>query len=308
MQQRNQQLWNAGLLLGAGTIGIVGCGDEAATTANKAQALAAECVAADAALPAGAWECSEPLSVECVDGSGTADVGTLYVRDSATDGCGNEDIDVSNAGPFTVGSHEIVVTGESDAEFCRTQLTVTDTQAPKLEPHTLNLWPPNHKFHTISVNDCVSVTDACQSDLKAEFIWASSDEPVDDLGDGHHSPDILVDDCNRVQLRAERQGPKDGRVYKLGVRVVDGAGNATESECAIVVDHDQRGVLGADSGESYRVALNGQNGALACDGVNEPPPPPPPGDNGGGGNGGDTGTDGTGGGEEPPPPPPPELI
>jgi hypothetical protein len=128
---------------------------------------------------------------------------------------------------------------------------------------TLNLWPPNHKFHSIAVSDCVDVEDACQPDLQAEFIWASSDEPVDDIGDGHHAPDILVDDCQRVQLRSERQGPKDGRVYKLGVRVVDGSGNASEGVCTVVVDHDQRGVLGADSGEAYRISLNGQSRAFA---------------------------------------------
>ncbi len=277
-----------------------GCGDDASPTSGQTQSLAAECVDAAEALPADAWECSEPRTVECVDGTGTADVETVYVRDAATDGCASQNIKVSETGPFTVGTHEIVVTGENDAILCATQLTVTDSQAPTLTPKTLNIWPPNHKFHTVSVNDCVSVVDACQSDLKAEFIWASSDEPVDDLGDGHHSPDILIDDCNQVQVRAERQGPKDGRVYKLGVRVVDGAGHATESECAIIVDHDKRGIVGADSGESYRIALNGQNGTLSCDGANPPPPAPPPGDNGG-----DPGDGGNNGSEEPPPPPPP---
>ena len=43
-----------------------------------------------------------------------------------------------------------------------------------------------------------------------------------------------------MQLRSERQGPKDGRVYKLGVRVVDGSGNASEGVCTVVVDRDQR--------------------------------------------------------------------
>jgi hypothetical protein len=64
-------------------------------------------------------------------------------------------------------------------------------------------------------------------------------------------------------------------VYKLGVRVVDRAGNAVESQCTVIVDHDKRGVVGADDGESYRVSLNGQNGALSCDGTTDVPPPPP---------------------------------
>lgn len=151
-----------------------------------------------------------------------------------------------------------------------------DTSAPVLSTKTLNLWPPNHKFHSISVADCVTVTDNCQNNLQAEFIWASSDEPVDSIGDGHHAPDIQVSECGAVALRAERQGPKDGRVYKLGVRVVDAAGNASESVCSVVVDHDQRGLLGADSGESYRVTFDGSAGGPSCDGENPPPPPVEP--------------------------------
>jgi hypothetical protein len=75
-----------------------------------------------------------------------------------------------------------------------------------------------------------------------------------------------------VQVRAERQGPKNGRVYKLGVRVVDGAGNAVQSQCTIIVDHDQRGVVGADDGESYRIVLNGQGSLPSCDGTTDVPP------------------------------------
>jgi len=151
---------------------------------------------------------------------------------------------------------------------------VAASSGPVLTPKTTQLWPPNHKFHTLSVADCVGVVDACDPDLNAEFIWGSSDEPVDDKGDGHFAPDILFDSCNRVQVRAERQGPKNGRVYKLGVRVVDRAGNAAESQCTVIVDHDQRGVVGADDGESYRITLDGQGGTLSCDGTTDVPPPP----------------------------------
>jgi hypothetical protein len=159
-------------------------------------------------------------------------------------------------------------------------LTVVDGGPPVLTPKTVQLWPPNHKFHSIAVEDCVSVVDGCEQNLHAEFVWASSDEPVDDRGDGHFAPDIVFDSCHRVQVRAERQGPKNGRVYKLGVRVVDRAGHAVESQCSVIVDHDQRGAVGADDGESYRLVLNGQGGLPSCDGTDVPPPPPPAADAG----------------------------
>jgi hypothetical protein len=150
---------------------------------------------------------------------------------------------------------------------------------PLLEPKVIQLWPPNHKFHDIAISDCVDITAACGDTVRAEFTWASSDEPVDDLGDGHFAPDIeLSDDCEHLAVRAERQGPKNGRVYKLGVRVIDSAGGISDSVCSVIVDHDQRGVVGEDSGEAYRIEFDGTQGTQTCDGTQPPPPtnPPPP--------------------------------
>jgi hypothetical protein len=142
-----------------------------------------------------------------------------------------------------------------------------------LTPKSHNIWPPNHKFHSFSVADCISAT-SCEPLTQAVFTWGSSDEPVDDLGDGHFAPDIMFDGCDTVQLRSERQGPKDGRVYKLGVRVVNTLGQVADSVCTVIVDHDQRGVLGADSGESYRV-LASQSTGVSCDTPPVTVPPPP---------------------------------
>ena len=112
----------------------------------------------------------------------------------------------------------LAANGAQPAAVCN----APDAQAPAIEEHTLSLWPPNHKFHRVAAGDCVSAVDACGNALQGEFIWASSDEPIDDIGDGHFGPDIgLAGDTSHACVRAERQGPKDGRVYKLGVRVTD---------------------------------------------------------------------------------------
>ena len=90
---------------------------------------------------------------------------------------------------------------------------------------------------------------------------------ADDKGDGNQEPDIvLADDCQSIELRAERQGPGDGRVYTLGVRVVDGSGNEAEGECRVTVDHDQSGTPAVDSGEAYRLTFDGSEGGPICDG------------------------------------------
>jgi hypothetical protein len=158
--------------------------------------------------------------------------------------------------------------GDDDAgTACAADPGVEDREPPVLVSHTLDLWPPNHKFHGVAVEDCVSAMDACDGAVRGEFIWASSDEPIDSIGDGHHAPDIgLAGDVMHVCVRSERQGPKDGRVYKLGVRVTDSAGNSSEGECLVIVDHDQRGVVGKDSGEAYRVLFDAAQVGPACDG------------------------------------------
>jgi len=263
-QQRSSIAAQLSLLAVAFGVGACDGGAEDSSTSASTQNLTAECLEAGEAPPEGAWICPAPLTLEC-----RAEAPALYVR-GAADGCGMSALSARIPATLLPGTHPVRVTGESGSVACETTLTVVDTVAPRVEPQTLNIWPPNHKLHTISVADCVRVTDACDPALTGEFTWASSDEPVNDKGDGNHEPDILVDDCGHVRVRAERQGPKDGRVYKLGVRVVDRGGHVVESQCTVVVDHDKRGVVGADSGEAYRITLDGTGGNLLCDG--EPPP------------------------------------
>lgn len=270
------------LLASAGTACVVGCSQEAHELGRGERPLTAECKGTEAIdeLPSDAWVCPEARTVECTSGTGRVHVDTLYVPDTEGQSCADTALSVSHAGPFAPGQHTISVTDAEGAELCSATLNVVDTTPPELTEHTIQLWPPNHKFHTIAVEDCVSFVDACAGEIRGEFIWATSDEPEDDKGDGHHAPDIVLDDCGHVRVRAERAGPKNGRVYTLGVRVVDGGGNAVEGACKVIVDHDQRGVQGMDDGESYRIVFDGSQGGPACDGVADDPPTsePPPSD------------------------------
>jgi hypothetical protein len=218
------------------------------------------------------WVCPATLAVDCADPAASP---ALIVHSPAGQACATDQLTVSSVSAHQ-GAETWVVRDVTGATVCSTRVTVRDREAPILTPHTVQLWPPNHKFHTISVEDCVSARDRCDGELQGEFIWASSDEPVDDLGDGHFAPDIMMtDDCRQVSVRAERQGPKNGRVYKLGVRVFDRNGNVSESACQVVVDHDQRGVIGADSGEAYRIEFTRASHGLGC-GQAPPPVTPPP--------------------------------
>jgi hypothetical protein len=254
-----QLLWGFGAL--------AACDGDHGTVDLRTQEVTAVCVTSGAGAPADAWFCPTPLTVQC-----GSSVPPLYVENVA--GCEQSSLSVSDVLLGQSGVQSVEVRRPDGGLACATTLTVLDSAGPVLTPQVINIWPPNHKFHTISVEDCVGAYDACDPSVTAEFVWASSDEPVDDFGDGHHAPDILLDGCDRVQVRSERQGPKNGRVYKLGVRATDGAGNVTLGECAVIVDHDQRGVVGADSGESYRVLFDGSAGLPRCDGTPDDVPPP----------------------------------
>jgi hypothetical protein len=85
----------------------------------------------------------------------------------------------------------------------------------------------------------------------------TSDEPVLGGGSGNTEPDIVIVDARTVQVRAERDGTSDGRVYTIFARVSDDDGNMTPFACMIQVPHDQSGEPAVDSGAAYCVGMCG---------------------------------------------------
>lgn len=143
----------------------------------------------------------------------------------------------------------------------------------------VELWSPNHKVHLISIDQCWPQLRGCGGALGAAFTWASSDEPIDGIGDGHHAPDVFRVDRTHVCVRAERQGPENGRVYRLGVTDGD-----VETECIVTVAHDRRGAPAVGDGDRYRQDFDDADDRASCDGELAPPgedgdaprPPRPP--------------------------------
>jgi uncharacterized repeat protein (TIGR01451 family) len=109
----------------------------------------------------------------------------------------------------------------------------------------ISIGPPNHKYQTVTVAQMVQkVGDNCPisiDDVVIEVV--TSDEPDDTLGDGRTSGDIVIGaDCRSVQLRAERDGTEDGRVYTVTLRVRDSGGAVTRADFEVSVPHSQNGV------------------------------------------------------------------
>jgi hypothetical protein len=260
-------MWNRSILILM--VGMVfqfglGCsnGDSVGETGTNLEAACAEDVLE---LEDGDWLCPDDSSVECEDGGAKPELIYLVPSGELPASCDEIELSLNDEGPFGVGTHDIVVTASASVEggepvelTCESILTVKDTVAPVANDEPIALWPPNHKYQTISGDDCVK--DACDTDLRVTFHSASSDEPVNDKGDGNTEPDIILE-CDRVQVRSERQGGSNGRVYKLGWKAVDDSGNETAGECVVTVPHDQSGREAVDDGPAYEIALEPE----ACD-------------------------------------------
>ncbi|HEV7735237.1 MAG TPA: hypothetical protein VGR62_23905 [Candidatus Binatia bacterium] len=111
------------------------------------------------------------------------------------------------------------------------------------------LWPPNHKLVPVTVNGLV---DPDGDPVTLVITAVTQDEPVDDTGDGSTCPDAIGVGTNAVDLRSERQGPGDGRVYHVAFAAHDPLGATCIGSVTACVLHDQRpgGVCG-DGGALY---------------------------------------------------------
>ena len=135
--------------------------------------------------------------------------------------------------------------------------TITASGKPKA------LWPANHKYQTVSISDLVSsVTDICDASVgvaKIEITSVSSDEPEEALGegDGNTTADIVIKGPQTVDLRAEREGTGNGRVYTINYKVTDTSGNTATGSSQVWVPHDQgKGATTVDDGAAAGYTVN----------------------------------------------------
>jgi hypothetical protein len=98
-----------------------------------------------------------------------------------------------------------------------------------------SLWPPNHKFHEISVS---GVTDPDGDPLDVQVYAVTQDEPTAEPGG--KCPDAVIAE-GRVRLRAERLGGGNGRIYEVDVRATDPSGASCTKALTVCVPHDQSG-------------------------------------------------------------------
>ena len=115
------------------------------------------------------------------------------------------------------------------------------------------LWPPNHQFVPI---DVLGVTDANGDPLTIQIDGVSQDEPVSGIGDGDASPDAIGVHTSNLQLRAERSGTGNGRVYSVAFTATDGRGGACRERLLITVPLNRgRFSVAVDDGPLYNSTI-----------------------------------------------------
>ena len=148
---------------------------------------------------------------------------------------------------FDLGIHTLTLSvsdGVNEAVSSDITVVVIDTTAPVLAPLTDNtiLWPPNHKMVDVTIWANASDNSGGPVTLFATVV---SNESVEGLGDGDESPDWsvpLIDQENGVitlQLRAERSGSGDGRVYSINITATDESGISSYAIVETIVPHDK---------------------------------------------------------------------
>jgi uncharacterized repeat protein (TIGR01451 family) len=225
---------------------------------NAATPVVRNVTVVDTTAPVIALNGANPMVVECH---------TVFTDPgaTATDGCtgsfaatANSNVNANVVGNYTVTYTATDASGNAATPVVR-NVTVVDTTAPiiNLNGQTPSLWPPNHKYSTFNVTNFVtSVSDSCNTTLGVSSVViekVTSDETENGNGDGNTDNDMIIAaNCKSVQLRAERQGGGNGRVYTIHFKVTDASGNVGRATANVLVPHNN-GQTPVNSGVQYTV-------------------------------------------------------
>lgn len=157
-----------------------------------------------------------------------------------------------NVTPIDVGIYEFILTvNDGHNEFSDSVTATVKNDALAIlapVPNKGLLWPPDHKLETISIQVNAKTADGSQTIDLGELSVAEviSNEPEDGLGDGDQAPDwdsIITDPTDGGQiwldLRRERSGKGNGRVYTIAIVATDEYGNAQQAYVTVKVPHNK---------------------------------------------------------------------
>jgi PKD repeat protein len=127
--------------------------------------------------------------------------------------------------------------GHSDSNLATIAIAVTEVNDPPVctaaQVDTPESWPPNHVMVALQLT---GFTDVDGDAVTVEATSVRQDEPINSVADGDTSPDATL---SPLQIRSERSGQGDGRVYHIGFRASDGRGGTCTGTVRVCVQHDQ---------------------------------------------------------------------
>jgi hypothetical protein len=115
-------------------------------------------------------------------------------------------------------------------------ITVIDNIAPTIGTATATpdlLLQANHQMVPITVS--VVASDNCDPTVPCRITSVSSNEPVEGLGDGDTSPDWVITGNLTLDVRAERSGRGNGRVYTITIECKDSSENSATKTVTVNV-------------------------------------------------------------------------
>ena len=99
--------------------------------------------------------------------------------------------------------------------------------------------PPNHKL--VPITATVVATDTCDAKPVVRLVSITSNQPDNGTGDGDAPNDIqgaaFGTDDRQFQLRNERSGTLQNRVYTITYSATDASGNTTVRQATVTVPH-----------------------------------------------------------------------
>lgn len=188
-------------------------------------------------------EATGPSTFVTLAGSGTDADGDSPLTYSWSDGStgATQNVDLG------VGTHIFTLTvtdpqGASHSDDVT--ITIVDTTDPELgfDVEKTELWSPNHKMHLVVSG--ISISDIADPN-PALNVTVTSDESQNGRGDGNTGSDWNVidngDGTFDVEVRAERDGRGDGRIYTITMSGSDASGNSIEESVEVTVPKSQKG-------------------------------------------------------------------
>jgi uncharacterized repeat protein (TIGR01451 family) len=167
---------------------------------------------------------------------------------SASDSCDTSvpvvtsgSVNVNTPGTYTLTYNAADDSGNAANAVTRT-VTVVDTTLPviTLNSYAPSMWPPNHKYTTFQLTQFVTgASDTCDLSIDLNDVViekVTSDELENSGGDGNTLNDIVIAaNCKSVDLRSERNGGGNGRVYTITFKVTDISGRTGRATAKVRV-------------------------------------------------------------------------